>query len=398
MAHSFTANIAGKGLHRIHVADGTIAAVDALGPACDDRPHCSVGFIDLQINGCRGVSFGDPGLTPEAVVSVLDPIRKTGVTSFCPTLITDTLENLERSFRTLELTRREYPRFADSVPCYHLEGPFLSKGASKGAHDPERMRQPNWEEFLRLQRAANGRIGILTIAPELPGAMDFIRRASASGVAVAIGHTDCAPEDVFAAVEAGARLSTHLGNGCPEYMHRHRAPIWAQLAADGLDASLICDGFHLPRELVRTIVRVKGSEGCILVTDAVHVTGLPAGKYSLGSTPIELLADGRITTFTSPPCLGGSTLRMDDAITRFVNWSGLPLDEALRAATSNPARLLAPSDAVCRELRPGNPANLALWRWHEGRLQVEGVLVRGDWIPLEDAKEAAHCSNTAAPV
>ena len=389
MTHSFTANIISKGLHRIHLSDGTIAGVDAIGPQRESMPFCSPGFIDLQINGSHGVNFGAPDLTPEAAVSVLNPIRESGVTSFCPTLVTDTLEGLERSFRTLELTRRNFPEFANSVPCYHLEGPFLSRNGSRGAHNPEWMRPPCWEEFLRLQRAANGHIGILTIAPELPGAIDFIRRASASGVTVALGHTDCTPEDVNAAVEAGARLSTHLGNGCPEYIHRHRAPIGAQLAADGLNAGIICDGFHLPCELVRTIARVKGYQRCILVTDATHVTGLPAGRYSLGSMPIELWANGRITTFTSPPCLGGSTLRMDEAIARFVSWSGLNLEDALQAATSNPARMLTPSGVVCRELRPGNPANLTLWRWLDSKLHVEGVWIKGDWIPVEVAREAA---------
>jgi N-acetylglucosamine-6-phosphate deacetylase len=265
MTHSFTANILSKGLHRIHVAEGMVAAIELLGPISEDRPYCTPGFVDLQINGWHGVNFGAPDLTPEAIAGILSPIHSSGVTSFCPTVITDTLEGLTRSFQILERTRQTCPAFAKAAPCYHLEGPYLSKGGSKGAHDPARMRHPSWEEFLELQLAANGRIGIVTIAPELPGAIDFIRRASAAHVVVAIGHTDCTPEDIFAVVEAGASLSTHLGNGCPEYIHRHRAPVWAQLVADGLNASIICDGFHLPNEVVQTIARVKGHQRCILV-------------------------------------------------------------------------------------------------------------------------------------
>jgi N-acetylglucosamine-6-phosphate deacetylase len=387
MMQSFTANIVSKGLHRISLSDGTIARIDVLGPTCEERPYCTPGFIDLQINGWHGVNFGAPDLTPEAASGIVDSIRGNGVTSFCPTLVTDTLEGLRRSLQTLELARRTYPKFANSVPCYHLEGPYLSKRGAQGAHDPERMRQPDCEEFLELQRAANGHIGILTIAPELPGAMEFIRRVSATGVTVSIGHTDCAPEDVFAAMEAGAKLSTHLGNGCPEYIHRHRSPIWAQLVADGLYASIICDGFHLPREAVQTVARAKSCGRCVLITDATHVAGLPPGRYSLGSMPIDLHPNGRITTLTSPPCLGGSTLRLDEAITRFVNWTGLSVDDCLQAATANPARLLPPDAAVCRELCPGSPANLTLWRWSEAKLHVEGTLVRGDWAPVDGTTE-----------
>src|SRR6185312_14154709 len=171
----------------------------------------------------------------------------------------------------LEAARQLDTRFAESVPGYHLEGPYLSSGGSRGCHDPRLMHSPDWDEFMSLQEAAGGNIAIVTLAPELPNACEFIRRACAAGIIVAIGHSDATPEQIHRAVEAGASLSTHLGNGCPELIHRHQNPIWSQLASDQLTACLICDSFNLPPDFVRTVLRAKGIERCILVTDAVHV-------------------------------------------------------------------------------------------------------------------------------
>jgi N-acetylglucosamine-6-phosphate deacetylase len=377
MDSSITANVPGQGFCRISIADATIAAVDRLGAERADADSCSPGFIDIQINGAMGVDFSSAGLTPESAASLTAPLWRTGVTSFCPTLVTSPLDRLERNFRILEQARESDPDFAASVPCYHLEGPYLSPGASHGAHGPAWMRRPQWMEFERLQEAAGGHIGVVTIAPELNGAMEFIRRASDSGVVVAIGHTDGEPRHIHEAIQAGARLSTHLGNGCPEFIHRHRTPLWAQLVSDRLAASIICDGFHLPPELVQAIARLKGADRTILVTDSIHVAGLPAGDYHFGGTPIRLLPSGQVVTQTTPSSMAGSTLTMDRAISRYRALGGVSLGEAIAAASANPARLLARTGAVCGDLRPGNPANLALWRMDDGQLAVKQVYIRG---------------------
>lgn len=153
-----------------------------------------------------------------------------------------------------------------------------------GVHDPALMRPPDWREFEELQQAAGGNIGIVTLAPEVHGAFDFIRRARSAGIVVGLGHTEASPEQIHQAVEAGAERSTHLGNGCPQLIDRHTNPLWAQLVLDQLSASLICDTFHLPPDLVKTIVRMKRIERCILITDATHVATLPPGSYSLVGT------------------------------------------------------------------------------------------------------------------
>ncbi len=373
---SITANVLDEGLCRIEIAEGRIARITRLEPELFGERYCSAGFVDLQLNGIAGVNFSAPDLTPESAASVLEPLWRTGVTSFCPTLVTSPLRLLQRNFQVLEKTRRKYPDFAASVPCYHLEGPYLS-AAAKGAHDPDLMSRPDWTEFQRLQDAAGGHIGILTMAPELAGSLDLIRRAAQAGVVVAIGHTDATSADIYAAIQAGARLSTHLGNGCPEFIHRHRSPIWAQLVADGLSASMICDGFHLSSEVVQAITRLKGVDRCILVTDAIFVTGQQPGNYSLGSTPIELLPNGQVITAAKPSVMAGSTLTMDRAIQNYQALGCTSLQAAVQAASTNPARLLGRRDGVCCELQFGSPANLAVWRQESDELRIKAVYING---------------------
>lgn len=378
MSVEIKANIAGKGLAQIRVEHDQISSVRLLGLADPAGPFVSPGFVDIQVNGFAGVNFSDPELDPDKAISVLPAIWNTGVTSFCPTLITNSIEQLTRNFRVLEKARGLDVRFARSVPCYHLEGPYLSPGGAHGAHDTALMRSPDWDEFSRLQEAAGGNIGIITLAPELPGACDFIRRARAAGVIVALGHTDGSPEDIHKAAEAGAELSTHLGNGCPTLIDRHQNPIWAQMAIDQLKVSLICDGFHLPPDLVRVIYSVKGIQRCILITDAVHVAKLPPGRYSLVGLEIELLPSGKVVAVNRQH-LAGSALSMNRAVTVFEKFAGVSLCDALQAAATNPGRLLR-RDGICTDLVPGQPANLVTFRAEADALRIETVLLRGEQV------------------
>jgi N-acetylglucosamine-6-phosphate deacetylase len=374
----FEANIAERGLCQIEIQGGRIVSVRRVGPPDDRKPYASPGFIDIQLNGFAGVDFCDAALDPAKAPDILPRLWKTGVTTFCPTVITNTQENLLRCFRVLEEARRIDARFARSAPCYHLEGPYISPGGSRGAHNPELMRPPNWEEFLELQRAAGGRIGIVTLAPDLPGAIEFIRKAREIGIVVAMGHSDATPEQIHRGAEAGVQLSTHLGNGCPKMIDRHENPLWAQLAIDELAASLICDGFHLPPDLVRVIDRIKGTERCILITDAVHVAGLVPGRYRLAGLEIELLDTGQVVA-ADRNCMAGSALSMNRAVRIFMDFAGVTLGEAIRAATANPARLLNRYE-TCSEMAEGQPANLTIFRVGSERLEIEKVILAGEVV------------------
>lgn len=369
------ANLAGVGYCLIEIETGIISRVERLGPEDPAAPFCSPGFVDVQINGFAGINFSAPDFSVEDIGRILPALWATGCTSFCPTLITNSRAGFERNFALLETARREIPGFAASAPCYHLEGPYLSPGPSHGAHDPALMHAPDWTEFQSLQSAAGGQIGIVTLAPELPGAFEFTRRASQAGVVVAVSHTDGTPEDVHQAVAAGATLSTHLGNGCPQIIHRHRAPFWAQLASDGLYASIICDGFHLPPEHVKIIHRVKGLDRCILVTDAVHVARLTPGRYTLGGGEIDLLPTGQVVT-ANGNSMAGSTLSMDDAVTNFMRMAGVSLAEALVPATRSPAALLK-RKSVCRQVAANEVANLTVFELRSGKVVVQQTILAG---------------------
>ena len=369
-------NIAGRGFAAIRIESDRIGAVVVEGVEREGEPFYAPALTDIQLNGFAGVDFAADGLEPEQLISVLPSVWRTGTGAFCPTLISNHRECLLRNLRTLEAARRADVRFARSVPCYHLEGPFLSPGPSHGAHDPARMRLPDWDEFRQLQDAAEGRIGILTIAPELPGAPGFIEKAAASGVVVSVGHTDGKAADVHRAASAGARLATHLGNGCPQLIHRHENPIWAQMVSGALAASIICDTFHLPPDLVRVIVQMK-REKTILITDATHVAGLAPGRYWLVGTEIELQPNGKVVCVEND-CLGGSAVTMDRAVGVFAEYTGVPLEAALHAATTAPARLLG--RGVPARIAAGEPASLIRFRPAPGRLRIEELWLAGERV------------------
>ena len=316
-----------------------------------------------------------PTLEVEQVLSMLPALLRTGTTTFCPTLITNSQESLIRNLRVLEQARKASPHLRSAAPCYHLEGPYFSPGEAQGIHNPAYMRPPDWEEFSDLQDAAGGNIGIVTLAPELPGACEFIRQAKASGVLVAIGHTMATAEEIHRAVEAGADFSTHLGNGCPQWMHRHDSPLWAQLADDHLSASIICDTFHLPPELVKVISRAKGIDRCLLVSDSIFVAGLTPGRYSILGIDVELLPSGKVVK-TGSWNLAGSSLCMNRAVSVFMQFAQVSPAEALQAATTNPARLLS-RPGICSVIAAGEPANLMLYRIRSDSLQVEQVILNG---------------------
>jgi N-acetylglucosamine-6-phosphate deacetylase len=387
-------NIPGLGGARIQISDGHISSVQVVRGNDPAKPYMSPGFIDIQLNGFAGVDFSDARLEPQDILRVLPELWKTGLTTFCPTLVTNSNEGLLHGFRVLEEARRMDDHFARAVPCYHLEGPYISSGPSRGAHNPRFIRPPDWNEFVELQRTAGGRIGIVTLAPELRGAVEMIRRLRESGVIVALGHTDASPEQIHRAAEAGATLSTHLGNGAPPTIDRRHNLLWAQMAIDELTASIICDGFHVSRDLIRVISRAKGIDRCILVTDAIHVAGLNPGRYSLVGQPIELLPTGQVVMVESEN-LAGSTLTMNRAIQIFMEFSASPLQDALRAATLNPGRLLGRPGA-CLTLAEGETANLTTFRMSGDALEIETVLLKGELVycaaqgGLSDARAEPH--------
>jgi N-acetylglucosamine-6-phosphate deacetylase len=311
------------------------------------------GFFDLQVNGFAGVDFGDPALTQDQLEHAVAAISKTGVTRFLPTLITSSLETFSACARTL--ARAVHPEMAG----LHMEGPYISpEDGYRGAHERAFVRAADRDDFRRRQDAAEGRIRLVTLAPEAPGALPLVELLVASGVRVAIGHTGATGAQIADAVSAGATLSTHLGNGCPQVLPRHPNVIWEQLGEDRLVASFIVDGHHLPPFTVRSMIRAKTPERSILVTDAIAAAGMPPGRYKLGGQEVELSASGRVAA-PGAPNLAGSALRLDAAIGNTVRFTGLPLEEVVTMASTRPAEVLG-LEAAGKVVAEWDPAAFTL--------------------------------------
>lgn len=296
-------------------------------------------YFDLQVNGALGIGFTSDSLTIDEIRTVSDLMLQHAVSGFCPTVITASFATQRASFAALAKAVQE-PELRLRMPAFHLEGPYLSpEDGPRGAHPREHIREPNWGEFRRLQDAAEGNIRLVTLAPERPGAIEMIGRLCASGIVVALGHTAATPETIREAVQAGATLSTHLGNGSHALLPRHDNYFWEQLACDGLHASIIADGHHLPPALLKVILRAKTAERLILISDASPLAGLPAGRYQQWGAELEVKG-GRIGV-AGTPYLAGSGAFLDDCVAHFVMATGIPFDDAARMASVNPRKLLS---------------------------------------------------------
>lgn len=289
------------------------------------------GLFDLQLNGFGGIDFNAPALTSDRVEEAMQLVRRTGVTRCLPTLITSSFEDFAASARVLARVR------SAAIAGIHMEGPYLSPDdGPRGAHPRAHVRAAAIDDFKRRQDAADGRIVLVTLAPEAEGAVALIEYLVKAGVRVAAGHTAATPEQIAAAVAAGVTMATHLGNGCAHMLPRHPNTIWELLAADAVVATFIVDGHHLPPATVKAMIRAKGVDRSVLVTDAVAAAGCAAGTYTIGGVISELSADGRVS-LPGTPYLAGSALTMDRAVANTVRFTGLPIDQVIPMASTIPA-------------------------------------------------------------
>lgn len=292
------------------------------------------GLFDLQLNGFGGIDFNAPDLTADRVVEVLQRIRATGVTRCLPTLITSSVEDFAAAARAIASVQ------SAAIAGIHMEGPYLSPDdGPRGAHRREHITPAAIDDFRRRQDAADGRIVLVTLAPEVPGAIALIEYLAAAGVRVAIGHTGAGPAQIADAIAAGATLATHLGNGCAQLLPRHPNAIWELLAADTIFATFIVDGHHLPPATVKAMIRAKGVSRAILITDAVAAAGCAPGTHTIGGVQSELSADGRVS-LPGTPYLAGSALTLDRAIANTVRFTALPIDVVVAMASTIPAAYL----------------------------------------------------------
>lgn len=271
-------------------------------------------FVDLQVNGFVGVNFSSLTLTRAAIEQVCEELLARGTGAFLATVVTAAWPVYEHVLPLLaEVVAR--PTGGARILGIHLEGPFISaEPGALGAHPREHVRPPSVPEFERLCELAGGALVLLTLAPEISGAVDVVRAAVRAGVLVSTGHTLASDADVQGAAAAGAGLITHVGNGCPSVLPRHNNPIVAQLAST-LQPMLITDGQHLPPAFVRLVARLTGRRGLIVVSDASPIAGLPPGDYESCGAPVRLEASGRLVC-RDRDCLAGSSV----AMLQCINW------------------------------------------------------------------------------
>ncbi|NBV87398.1 MAG: N-acetylglucosamine-6-phosphate deacetylase, partial [Verrucomicrobia bacterium] len=227
----------------------------------------------------------------------------------------------------------------ETIVGYHLEGYLSAEPGYRGAHRAECMSDPDWTEFQRLQEAAGGAIRLVTLAPERAGSAAFIEKATSKGIRIALGHTNANDSEIDSAVRAGATFCTHLGNGCPEVMHRHDNIIQRLLARDELIACLIPDGIHLPAGMLRNLFRAKPPGKVLLTSDAMAAAGAGLGRYRLGTLEIEVGAD-QVVRMPGASNFAGSALRLDHGVERAAAWLGIPIQEAQSLASEIPAKAL----------------------------------------------------------
>ncbi|MBL9084843.1 MAG: N-acetylglucosamine-6-phosphate deacetylase [Planctomycetales bacterium] len=352
------------------LADDEATRVNAAAKSAGPLPWVSPGFVDVQVNGWGGQEFSSEEITPEQVAQITREHFPFGVTSYCPTLTTHSYACLAHGLAAIHQACETIPEVAAYVPGIHLEGPFFStEDGPRGAHPKEHCQRPDWNAFCRLQDAAGGRIRILTMSVEFDESAEFVAKVTASGVCVSIGHTGADSAHIRAAVDAGARMSTHLGNGAHRMLRRHPNYIWDQLAEDRLTASLIIDGHHLPPEVVKSMVRAKTPERIVLVSDVSGLAGKPVGRYAMTSgLELEILPDGRLVIAGQDQLLAGASLPIQYGIANVMRFAGVDLPTAVAMASTTPARII---DAPCGGLRPGDLADLALFHWSPGDTTLE---------------------------
>jgi N-acetylglucosamine-6-phosphate deacetylase len=374
-ARTFDGRLPGGGAIRISCAGATIASVTPIGDDAE-LPYLSPAFVDLQVNGYAGIDLnGETALTAEAVTALTHRLWREGVCRYLPTLITASQERLLAALRAIARARDQDAAVARTIIGVHVEGPFIAaEDGPRGAHPREYVRPPDIREYRAWQKASGGLVRMVTLCPAQREAYGLIRALAADRIVAAIGHSNADAACIREAVTCGAMLSTHLGNGVASQLPRHPNLIWAQLAAKGLWASFIADGYHLPADTLSAMIRAKGSRA-ILVSDCVAIGGLAPGRYR---TPVgglvELSPEGRLGV-VGTPYLAGAAVPLRDCVAFAANAGAASLKTALAMASSRPAALLG----FRHRIQAGSEASFIRFAFASGdrTLNLKETILRG---------------------
>jgi N-acetylglucosamine-6-phosphate deacetylase len=365
---------------RIEIINGQIGSIVELKASGNEDSHLFIGpgLFDNQINGFANVDFSGLNLSADDVITAVKALWKEGITSFLPTLITNSHESLIKNLMILYEALCGDEQINDSIPGFHLEGPYISpEEGYRGCHPLKYIRKPSWEDFLLYQKAAGGKIIQITIAPETEGALEFIGLCTRNGIVVALGHTNASSEQIHQAVERGARLSTHLGNGCANFIHRHKNPIWPQLANDQLTTSVIADGHHLLPEELQVFYKVKGPDKIILTSDVIHLSGMDPGRYTFLENEVILTPEGMLIN-PELNCLAGASFPLKKGIENMMRFTGCSLKDSINMATGNVATLYTLDNRG--KIITGRRADLILFELEGNQLKIVKTFVKGKLV------------------
>lgn len=373
---------------RIQTERGVISQISPLNLSPDEAvelPVAAPGLFDLQLNGYRGIWFSSESLTVDEVETVIHDFARQGIARCLPTLITNSTEAIAHGLNTIRLAVEQSDRVRAMVAGCHVEGPFISpENGPRGAHPVAHVRPPCLRELAQWQSASGGLLRLITLAPEWPETEDFIRAAVASGITIAIGHTAAAPDRIRKAIDAGACLGTHLGNGCAGMVPRHDNVFWPQLADDRLTCSVIADGWHVPATMLKCILRCKTLSRLVLTCDVSGFGGCAPGRYSTDAVDVDVLPDGRIVVAGQTQYLAGSGATTGECVAHLMSACELSLAGTWPLASSQPANL---TGCDVPRMAIGEPATLTLFRMEQAngahQFRPHGVVL-GELVELSE--------------
>lgn len=361
---------------RLEVEEGIIRKITEVNDT-DTKLYICPGFVDLQVNGYMGIDFNNENIDDIKLLKVAVFLLQQGVTSFFPTIITNSIERLSSILYSISQAINNHKLLQQMIPGIHLEGPFLSmEDGPRGAHDKQHIRPPDWSIFDEINKASGSTIKMITLSPEWEGSIEFIQKAVNEGIKVGIGHTNANSEQIMTAIRAGATFSTHLGNGAHVSLPRHPNYIWDQLASDHLYATVIADGFHLPASVLKVIERVK-KEKMIVISDSVTHAGLPAGNYasSIGKEVI-LTDEGKLHLKSDPRLLAGSAQSILYGVNNLVHMEICTIENAIDGASLSPAMLMDLHQSM--GLKVGAPADILVFSKVDGKVELQQTIKGGN--------------------
>ncbi len=365
----------------ILISEGKIMSVLSA-EACPENVWIGPGFTDIQVNGYGGLDYNAIQSDVLALGQISRKLLSYGVASHFPTIITNSPEKISALIKQVVQLRKNDLLAKSCISGIHIEGPFISpEDGPRGAHFREFVQAPNWELFQKWIAESKGLIRMITLSPEWEGSASFIEKCVESGILVSIGHTNSSHAQILEAVKAGARLSTHLGNGMHGVITRHPNYLWSQLASESLSATIIADGFHLPAEVIQVFNKVKG-EKLMLVSDSVALAGMPAGDYEAAvGGKVTLTPEGKLHLFGNPNTLAGSAMNILQGINFLLKNELTKLSEAWQMASIRPQRLF---DTSFEPIQIGQNADLILAEQAlDQTLKILKVLKNGVEIPLD---------------